>query len=165
MTRALLTYIILGIAALSRADSALHEHTAVSLQPGKALNPLADLTNRKDIEEPIDDPDEDRRSRRGRWEPTDAPFQIILGKIVVPGNSTQLEPTFASIFEVDLFDTPVSTFRTLKRQGKKIICYFSAGTSEDWRPDYKDFTAADKGECDEGIYRAYNRTESAYMDH
>lgn len=35
----------------------------------------------------------------------------------------------------------------MKNQGKKVICYFSAGSSEDWRDDYKEFTENDKGHC------------------
>jgi hypothetical protein len=54
-------------------------------------------------------------------------------------------PQNVNIFDIDLFDTPASTISTLRDQGIKVICYFSAGTSEDWRPDYSDFTDADKG--------------------
>lgn len=39
------------------------------------------------------------------------------------------------VFELDLFDTPAAKFKTLHASGKKIICYFSAGSWEDWRPD------------------------------
>lgn len=35
-------------------------------------------------------------------------------------------------------------------QGKKVICYYSAGSSENWRPDYKDFEQADMGSALEG---------------
>ncbi|MFP3534108.1 endo alpha-1,4 polygalactosaminidase, partial [Burkholderia sp. SIMBA_042] len=34
---------------------------------------------------------------------------------------------------------------TLKSQGKRVVCYFSAGSSENWRSDYSQFTAADQG--------------------
>jgi hypothetical protein len=54
-------------------------------------------------------------------------------------------PQNVNIFDIDLFETPASTISTLRGQGIKVICYFSAGTSEDWRPDYSDFTDADKG--------------------
>lgn len=48
-------------------------------------------------------------------------------------------------FDLDLFDTPQSFIDTLHRKGIKVICYFSAGSSEDWRPDYGKFSNAVKG--------------------
>lgn len=44
-----------------------------------------------------------------------------------------------------MFETPSSTIHDLHAHGIKVICYFSAGTSEDWRPDYKQFNSSDKG--------------------
>jgi len=41
------------------------------------------------------------------------------------------------VYDVDLFDTPTSTIRSLQRKGIKVICYFSAGTYEGWRDDWK----------------------------
>lgn len=56
-----------------------------------------------------------------------------------------LPPTDAAVCDIDLFDNPASTMLSLKGAGKIVICYFSAGTAEDWRDDYKDFSAADLG--------------------
>jgi hypothetical protein len=50
-----------------------------------------------------------------------------------------------TVYDIDLFDAPDSVLATLRSQGKRIVCYFSAGSSEDWRPDYKQFKASDKG--------------------
>jgi hypothetical protein len=44
-----------------------------------------------------------------------------------------------------VFNTPASTIASLHAQGKKVICYFSSGTADDFDPDYGQFTAADKG--------------------
>lgn len=41
----------------------------------------------------------------------------------------------ADVFDVDLFDTPSAVVERLHDQGRKVVCYFSAGTFEDWRPD------------------------------
>jgi hypothetical protein len=49
------------------------------------------------------------------------------------------------IYNIDLFDTEASTITNLKAQGKKVICYFSAGSSENWRPDFSQFPASVKG--------------------
>lgn len=51
----------------------------------------------------------------------------------------------AELYDIDLFDTPVTTIQSLKAAGKKVICYFSAGSYEDWRSDQGSFNAADLG--------------------
>ena len=43
------------------------------------------------------------------------------------------------IFFLDLFDTPEETVADLHARGVKVVCYFSAGTHEDWRPDADQF--------------------------
>ncbi len=45
----------------------------------------------------------------------------------------------AQVYDVDLFDTPAETIAALHKLGRKVICYFSAGTYEDWRPDAGQF--------------------------
>lgn len=72
----------------------------------------------------------------------------------LPGLSTtfqiQLQGTVNTAYEVnaydiDLFDTPPSLIDSLHAQGRYVICYFSAGSFEAWRPDAKAFLPADKG--------------------
>lgn len=71
-------------------------------------------------------------------------FQIIL--LGVPDTSKMpVAPTDAPVWDIDLFDTPTTTIQAFKRAGKIVICYFSAGTAEDWRDDYKSFPASDLG--------------------
>ena len=43
------------------------------------------------------------------------------------------------IYDIDLFDTNASLISTLKDNGKKVICYFSAGSYENWREDKESF--------------------------
>lgn len=50
-----------------------------------------------------------------------------------------------NIYDVDLFDTSMQQITSLHEQNKKVICYFSAGTYEDWRDDANEFTASDLG--------------------
>ncbi|KAF4315821.1 hypothetical protein G195_009576, partial [Phytophthora kernoviae 00238/432] len=45
-------------------------------------------------------------------------------------------------YDIDIFDTPNTTIAELQQRGIKVICYFSAGTYEDWRTD-KDRYASD----------------------
>jgi len=56
----------------------------------------------------------------------------------------------AAVFDIDLFDTPQATIDNLKAQGKRVVCYFSAGSSENWRPDFSKFKAADMGNALDG---------------
>lgn len=49
------------------------------------------------------------------------------------------------VYDVDLFDTAAAVIDGLHAQGRKVICYFSAGSWEDWRPDADAFPAAVKG--------------------
>ncbi|MEM2138539.1 MAG: endo alpha-1,4 polygalactosaminidase [Candidatus Woesearchaeota archaeon] len=43
------------------------------------------------------------------------------------------------IYDIDLFDNSKETIEKLHNKGIKVICYFSAGTYEDFRPDKEDF--------------------------
>ncbi|OGE51525.1 hypothetical protein PENARI_c013G06230 [Penicillium arizonense] len=51
----------------------------------------------------------------------------------------------ADIWDIDLFDNTAATISTLQSKGRKVICYFSAGTYEDWRSDISKFDSADFG--------------------
>lgn len=44
-----------------------------------------------------------------------------------------------SMYDIDLFDTSTATIGQLKAQGKTIVCYFSAGSYEGWRPDWAQY--------------------------
>jgi hypothetical protein len=71
-------------------------------------------------------------------------FQIILTG-TPDASKMPLPPTDAPVWDIDLFDSDAATINTLKTAGKIVICYFSAGTLEDWRDDAKDFPTADAG--------------------
>ena len=43
------------------------------------------------------------------------------------------------LFDIDLFDTDAKTIKILQQNGKKVICYFSAGSYENWREDASNF--------------------------
>jgi hypothetical protein len=71
-------------------------------------------------------------------------WQIIL--LGTPDTSKMpLPPTDAQVWDIDLFDNERSAMASLKAAGKIVICYFSAGTREDWRDDANDFPAGDQG--------------------
>jgi len=43
------------------------------------------------------------------------------------------------LYDIDLFDTDAKDIKALHDAGKRVICYFSAGSYEDWRPDKDSF--------------------------
>ncbi len=51
----------------------------------------------------------------------------------------------SEVYDIDLYDVSAATFASLKQSGHKVICYFSAGTYEDWRSDANMFPAASLG--------------------
>ncbi|CAM9760466.1 unnamed protein product, partial [Discosporangium mesarthrocarpum] len=59
------------------------------------------------------------------------------------GIDTSIE---VDVFDIDLFDVPQATINELHDKGKKVVCYFSAGTWEDWRDDAGKFKNKVKGE-------------------
>jgi hypothetical protein len=54
------------------------------------------------------------------------------------------------IYDIDLFEVNKATIARLKAAGRRVVCYFSAGSAEDWRPDYARFKPADKGNALDG---------------
>ncbi len=56
----------------------------------------------------------------------------------------------AQVYNVDLFDTTAAQIATLHANNKYVICYFSAGSWEDWRPDASDFPPAVIGKAMDG---------------
>jgi hypothetical protein len=69
-----------------------------------------------------------------------------------PGTSWQWQLTGAIdtsldvvMYDIDLFDVPQATIDSLHAEGRAVICYFSAGSREDWRPDAGGFPAGAVG--------------------
>ncbi len=74
-----------------------------------------------------------------------------------PGTSWQIQLSgrvdtsiVADVYDVDLFDTPATTIAALHAKGRKVICYFSAGSFEDWRPDAARFPRTALGNALDG---------------
>ncbi|MBH3341629.1 endo alpha-1,4 polygalactosaminidase [Pseudomonas mendocina] len=51
------------------------------------------------------------------------------------------------VYDIDLYDTPKQTITNLKAGGRIVICYFSAGTWEDWRSDAQAYSKAARGKA------------------
>ncbi|HEU0114441.1 MAG TPA: endo alpha-1,4 polygalactosaminidase [Thermomicrobiales bacterium] len=69
----------------------------------------------------------------GWWTPGPQPsWQIQISstpKTILP----------VAVYDVDLFETPPATIDAMHDRGIKVICYFSAGSYENWRPDKDEF--------------------------
>ncbi|MGB8252431.1 MAG: endo alpha-1,4 polygalactosaminidase, partial [Anaerolineaceae bacterium] len=56
----------------------------------------------------------------------------------------------AQVYDIDLFDNESSVIQELHGQGRKVICYISVGSWEDWRPDADQFPVEVLGNDYEG---------------
>lgn len=74
------------------------------------------------------------------WRPaTGATIQVEL---LYPLNDTSAD---ALVYNIDLYNNTPTTIANLHSLGKKVICYISAGTYEDSRPDKDLFKSSDYG--------------------
>ena len=55
------------------------------------------------------------------------------------------------LYDIDLFDTDSSTIASLQSQGRKVICYFSAGSYEPYRTDANQFDSSVRGKNLDGF--------------
>ena len=79
---------------------------------------------------------------------TSAVWQPAVGtswNYPIGSDSTSTNTYGISVWDIDLFGATKSQVTGLQANGAKVICYFSAGSSENWRPDFKNFTDADQG--------------------
>ena len=54
------------------------------------------------------------------------------------------------VYDIDLFDNNKTVVDRLHNDGRKVICYFSAGSYENWRPDKEKFNSNDLGKTLDG---------------
>ncbi|XP_021379246.1 uncharacterized protein LOC110466811 [Mizuhopecten yessoensis] len=71
------------------------------------------------------------------------PHQHTTWQWQLENDDGHLVKTYAvDMYDIDLFDTSESDIQYLKHHGRKVICYFSAGSYEAWRPDHHDFPSS-----------------------
>ncbi|KAK3395085.1 glycoside hydrolase superfamily [Podospora didyma] len=83
------------------------------------------------------------------WQPAvNVSWQIVLNQaLAVDDTSSTVEPD-VEVFDIDMFlHQNTSVVKNLHRLGKKVICYFSAGTYEPNRPDSSQFQSSDQGKA------------------
>ncbi|KAL2037949.1 hypothetical protein N7G274_009424 [Stereocaulon virgatum] len=71
------------------------------------------------------------------WSPTAGTSWQI--EIQNPLANTSID---VSVYDIDLFANNASIISTLHGMNRKVICYFSAGSYEDWRPNASQFNKA-----------------------
>ncbi|KAI9927823.1 hypothetical protein ASPWEDRAFT_41944 [Aspergillus wentii DTO 134E9] len=75
-----------------------------------------------------------------KWQPdVGTSWQIEL---LYTLNDTSVD---ADVYDIDLFNNNQSMIASLQSAGRKVICYFSAGSYEDWRSDKDEFKSSDLG--------------------
>lgn len=88
----------------------------------------------------------DATPRPSLWHPeVGESWQIVLLKPIKADSGGSYTPDNVAVYDLDVFDNDVETFKALQDAGKKIICYFSAGSYEDWRSDAGDWDQNDLG--------------------
>jgi hypothetical protein len=82
------------------------------------------------------------------WQPkAGASWQIVLSQVLnIDDENPTVEPADVDVFDIDMFLHQNSTVvANLHKLGKKVICYFSAGSFESDRPDSYRFQQSDLG--------------------
>ncbi|GKU07131.1 endo alpha- polygalactosaminidase precursor [Fusarium langsethiae] len=90
--------------------------------------------------------------RKELWKPeVGAKWEMILNQVfkLPSGGASKLDPS-VTVYDLDLYDNSKETFAALQKAGKHVICYFSAGSWEDWRDDKDEFPAKDLGKVLDG---------------
>jgi hypothetical protein len=80
------------------------------------------------------------------WKPKSGVSWQLYLQGAVPNTSNE----GIDVWDIDLYDNSASTIKALQDQGSKVVCYFSAGSYEDWRSDKDDFQPSDLGNDLEG---------------
>lgn len=69
------------------------------------------------------------------WQPKTINGKVLKWNYIINGSVQPIDDT-ADVYDVDLFETSDEDLKELRAKGKKIICYFSAGSLELWRNDW-----------------------------
>ncbi|MFP5345987.1 MAG: endo alpha-1,4 polygalactosaminidase [Actinomycetes bacterium] len=84
------------------------------------------------------------------WRPTPGQgWQWVLSTVPTAKSIAAADPSIKA-WDVDGFNTSAATVAAIHAKGAGAVCYFSAGSWEDWRPDAGAFPARVKGKNLEG---------------
>lgn len=71
-----------------------------------------------------------------KWMPK--PFQKLTWDWRIGDTPNPSSAKYYDVYDIDLFDNSASDIAKYQARGIKVICYFSAGTYEGWRDDWKE---------------------------
>lgn len=122
---------------------------ALIIVVGLAVGLGVGLTRNNDDGDDDNDSDNDipanGPNRTETWAPkAGISWQIVLSKAIDVSSEDDLSPD-VEVYDIDAQDNSHETISALRKMGKKVICYFSAGSYENWRRDKDDFDEADLG--------------------
>ncbi len=124
--------------------------TAVSLVLMVFITACGSSSNKNTVEDPIDTPStpnvpDTPTSDSGSWyQPKPlATWQWQLQGLLTTAYNVD-------IYDIDLFDNSEVTVHFLQKKSSKVICYFSAGSYENWRSDADQFKASELGKALDG---------------
>ena len=94
-----------------------------------------------------DEADEGEETTREKWTPeVAAQWQIVLQQsVAIDEDDPEITPA-VGIYDIDLFTNSEATIAALRSIDQRVICYFSAGSYEPYRPDSDDFADEDLGD-------------------
>ena len=85
------------------------------------------------------------------WQPAvNSTWQIVLKEPIKISAENKTTIPDVEIFDIDLFTNSNDTIKLLHNLGKKVICYFSGGSYEPYRPDSSQFQSQDMGKSLDG---------------
>ncbi|KYK60817.1 endo alpha-1,4 polygalactosaminidase precursor [Drechmeria coniospora] len=85
-------------------------------------------------------------NRTSIWKPeVGTPWQIILSKPIKLSSDDGAVSPNTTVYDLDMFENDAESFRKLINAGINVICYFSAGSWEEWRDDAAKFDKKDLG--------------------
>lgn len=115
----------------SRLDNGQLDYLAINLHATGTINNPVPVPQPKP-ETPKPEP-VDPVSNIGIWKPAPG----LKWQIQYTGTINTTLPV--DVYNIDLFDTSKQVIDSLHANGKRVICYFSAGSFENWRPDANSF--------------------------
>lgn len=144
-----LTIILVGVAA-AIVVIALAVGLGVGLTRGSGSSNSNSPTP-SDTSAPIPSPTGNSTTNSTVWQPAVAStWQIVLQEAIeLNSSATSITPD-VDIFDIDLFDNANTTIAKLHTLGKRVVCYFSAGSYEPYRPDSSMFQSSDLGKALDG---------------
>ncbi len=114
----------------------------------------------QEVEGPLDDKQTGEMGKPGRLPAGDGQQASGQGQFWQPAPGTtwqwqlsgeRIDQSFdVDVYDIDLFESDAALVAALGERGRRVVCYLSAGSWEEWRPDAPQFPASVIGKDYEG---------------